>query len=98
MYSLFRLSTVFEKGSHKYGPNNWRKGIPLSRYLDSALRHLSEYAAGFRDEDHIAQAMWNVACLIETKWMIERGELPQDLNDLPPELEGAPWDLNDTNQ
>jgi hypothetical protein len=83
MFALFRLARVFEKGAIKYDADNWRKGIPLRRYLDSALRHICKFAEGHRDEDHAAQALWNIACLIETEHMIQTGQLPQSLNDLP---------------
>ncbi|MHA1304710.1 MAG: dATP/dGTP diphosphohydrolase domain-containing protein, partial [Candidatus Heimdallarchaeaceae archaeon] len=33
------VADVFERGAIKYGDRNWEKGIPLSRYIDSALRH-----------------------------------------------------------
>jgi hypothetical protein len=83
MHALFRLARVFEKGAIKYDDDNWRKGIPLRRYLDSALRHLCKFAEGHRDEDHAAQAMWNLACMVETEHMIHTGQLPAELNDLP---------------
>lgn len=81
-YALFRLAKIYEVGALKYLPNNWRKGQPLSRYLDSAFRHLVKGAAGWKDEDHFAQAMWNIAGIIETQKMIELGKLPPELNDL----------------
>lgn len=82
-HSIFRVSRIFEEGAKKYAPDNWRKGIPLRRYLDSALRHLCRFAHGARDEDHIAQAAWNILCLMETEYMINQKMLPQELNDLP---------------
>lgn len=36
-----RLAMIYEAGALKYGEHNWKKGIPLSRYLDSAERHLN---------------------------------------------------------
>ncbi len=83
MHAIFRLSRIFEEGAKKYSDNNWRKGIPLSRFMDSALRHLCKFAEGHRDEDHAIQAAWNLMCLIETEKMIERGLLPSELSDLP---------------
>ena len=72
-----------ENGAVKYGDRNWEKGQPLSRYFDSAIRHMYGYLAGLNDEDHLAAARWNIACIIHTEEMIERGLLPQELNDLP---------------
>ena len=57
---LARLAGVYERGAAKYSDNNWKQGIPLSRCLDSALRHLNQFKAGDRDEDHLAQAAWNI--------------------------------------
>jgi len=81
-YAIQRLARVYENGAVKYGPNNWRLGQPCSRYLDSALRHLFKAGSGWKDEDHLAQAMWNIAAIIETQKMIEVGTAPKELNDL----------------
>ncbi|HUS51203.1 MAG TPA: dATP/dGTP diphosphohydrolase domain-containing protein, partial [Candidatus Paceibacterota bacterium] len=37
--AIKRLAKHYENGAKKYGDRNWEKGQPLSRYLDSALRH-----------------------------------------------------------
>lgn len=71
-----------EHGAVKYGDRNWEKGQPLSRYLDSAIRHLVKFMQGHRDEDHLAAARWNIAGLMHTELMICRGELPSTLDDL----------------
>jgi len=81
-HAITRLAKHFENGAKKYGDSNWRKGIPLNRYLDSALRHLFKFADGERDEDHAIAAAWNLLCLIETEKMINDGELPKDLDTL----------------
>ena len=39
---LRRLAIVLEKGAEKYEERNWEKGMPLSRCLDSAMRHISQ--------------------------------------------------------
>jgi hypothetical protein len=74
---------VFEEGAKKYAARNFEQGIPLSRFIDSALRHMFKHLEGCRDEPHMAQAAWNVLAYIHTATMIERGMLPEDLNDLP---------------
>jgi len=95
-YAIQRLARVYEHGSIKYGQSNWRFGQPCSRYLDSALRHLMKAAAGWADEDHFAQSMWNIAAIIETQKMIELGSLDKSLDDLtsftPIWEEGLPVD------
>jgi hypothetical protein len=75
--ALRRLAGVYERGAVKYGDRNWEKGQPFSRLCDSALRHINEYREGWRDEDHLAQAFWNIAALLHFD------EVRPDLNDLP---------------
>lgn len=82
-YAIYRLARHFQNGARKYEKRNWEKGQPLSRYLDSALRHLFKHLGGMRDEDHLIAAAWNILCLVETERRIEREILPQELNDLP---------------
>jgi len=89
--ALFEVAKVFEEGSKKYAAHNWRKGIPLSRFMDSGMRHAAKYLRGDRDEPHDAMACWNFLCLIETRMMIEEGLLPESLNDLI----FNPLDIND---
>ena len=81
-YAIQRLARVYENGAIKYGDNNWRLGQPCSRYLDSAIRHLFKAGSGWKDEDHFAQAMWNIAAIIETQKMIELNTAPKKLDDL----------------
>lgn len=81
--ALIEVAKVYEEGAKKYDDNNWRKGIPLSRYVDSGMRHMAKWMIGWRDEPHLAQACWNFLSLIETIHMIEEGLLPAELNDLP---------------
>ena len=40
--AMLEVSKHFEDGAVKYGDNNWRRGIPLHCYIDSAVRHLPE--------------------------------------------------------
>ena len=65
MYSLpaaavLRLSKHYEQGATKYGRLNYQKGIPVSSFMDSALRHIFKYLDGWDDEDHLAAAAFNV--------------------------------------
>jgi len=77
------LAKHFEEGAKKYGDNNWLKGQPLSRYLDSALRHLFKVLAGQEDEPHDRAAAWNLMAYMETKERIRDGRLPKELDDMP---------------
>ncbi len=82
-HMIFRVSRHFENGEVVYGPDNWLKGLPLRRYIDSAFRHLCQYVAGDEKEDHLAAAIWNLMCHGETRNEIEVGRLPESLNDMP---------------
>ena len=84
--TLIRLAQHFEDGAVKYGDDNWRKGIPLRCFADSAFRHLCKHMIGQRDEPHLVAAIWNLACMYETQAMIEEGLLPETLNNLPEPL------------
>lgn len=65
--ALRRLAAVYEKGAAKYGEDNWQKGQPLSRFLDSAMRHTTAVLEGLEDEDHVFQAVWNLIAYAWTK-------------------------------
>jgi hypothetical protein len=79
--ALRRLAIHYELGAKKYGVNNWRKGQPLSVYFNSAMRHMFKWMLGWRDEDHLSAAIWNLASIVETEEMIKRNKLPQELDD-----------------
>lgn len=79
---LRRLAQVYERGATKYGDDNWRKGQPLRRYIDSGIRHLLAAAEGQEDEDHIMQAAWNCFAFAYTLRAVREGRLPEALNDL----------------
>lgn len=79
-YATRRLARHFEAGAAKYGDNNWTKGQPISRYLDSALRHINNYLEGQRDEDHIIAAAWNILAVADHE---ERFEPGHEVFDLP---------------
>jgi len=81
-HAITRLAQHFENGAVKYGDRNWEKGQPLSRFLDSALRHVFKYLGGSRGEDHLAAAAWNILACIETEYRIEQGSLPSELGNL----------------
>ena len=58
--SVLRLSQHYEAGAKKYKRWNFRQGIPISSFIDSACRHLAKYQCGMDDEDHLAAAAFNV--------------------------------------
>lgn len=59
---MLDVAKHFENGALKYGEHNWQKGIPISRYIDSAVRHLMKDCACETDEDHAAAFVWNCMC------------------------------------
>ena len=66
-YSMaLAVAKHMEEGSKKYGERNWEKGIPVSRYIDSATRHLLKHLRGDKDEPHETAFCWNLMCCIWT--------------------------------
>jgi hypothetical protein len=69
-----RIAQHYANGAKKYAPRNWEKGMPFSRYLNSALRHIISYMKGDKTEDHLAAAAWNIMAIIhfeelgQTQW------------------------------
>ena len=79
--ALRRVALLLERGAVKYGDNNWRKGQPFCRALDSADRHLHQYIDRIDDEDHLAQTVCNLLMVLQYEEDIERGWLPPELDD-----------------
>ena len=66
---LLEVSIHYAEGAKKYGPDNWMKGIPVSCYLDSALRHYLKWRRGDKDESHDRAFVWNVlSCVWEVDY------------------------------
>jgi len=81
-YPLRRLAKHYENGAKKYGKHNWMLGQPLSRYIDSMIRHTWAVQEGLNDEDHESAVIWNMISFMMTKKMIEEGHLPKELDDM----------------
>ena len=77
-FGLERLAKWYELGSKKYADRNWEKGMPISRYVDSAMRHLVKFIMGKDDEDHLAACAWNIFAIMHHQ---ELGET--HLDDMP---------------
>jgi hypothetical protein len=86
--ALFLVSRIYENGNKMRGIRNWEKGMPISEYLDSAMRHITRYIAGERTEPHLAQACWNVINALQTAIWVKMGLRPKELNDLPDHYTG----------
>lgn len=79
--ALIRLSKHFEAGAKKYEERNWEKGIPISSFIDSGLRHIACYMDGKTDEDHLCAATWNLICAMWTE------EKRPDMQNIPSRME-----------
>lgn len=78
-FSYQRLAKWYELGAAKYADRNWEKGLPIGRFLDSALRHINNFQLGKDDEDHLAAAVWNLFSIMHFQ---ETGQFAE-LNNLP---------------
>lgn len=89
---LYRDAKHYENGAEKYGDRNWEKGQPVSRYYDSAVRHLLQWMAGADDEDHLAAVRWNVGAIMWTEMQVADNKLPSTLVDVGPHaIEPEEW-------
>lgn len=80
-YPQKRLAQLYERGAEKYADNNWQKGQPLARYMESLERHLNDFKDGDMVEDHLASIAWNAFAFMWTKREIDEGRLPAALDD-----------------
>ena len=85
-FFLQALAEHAEKGAVKYAPasgdtshRNWERGYSIALCMDSAMRHLNQFAAGDTSEDHVVAAAWNLMAIYHVREMIERDALPDDL-------------------
>ncbi len=83
-FAAMRRAIVAEWGAANRGPRNWEKGIPLSRVLDSVLRHVTQYVAGDNSEDHLAQASFWLDAAMHYEVLCGAGKLPSSIIDIGP--------------
>ena len=76
--AIMEVSKHSENGAKKYGEHNVDKGLPVSSFCDSGMRHLAKYIDGWEDEPHLLAAAWNLL------WAIQM-EIKH------PELKDVPW-------
>lgn len=89
-HGILEVAKLLEAGANKYGERNWEKGIPVKRFIESALRHLNAALMQDQSEPHLVQAAWNCLCAIDTVKRIARGKFDPTLAD---ELLGE-WTLD----
>jgi hypothetical protein len=64
--TMKELAVHFENGAKIYGEHNCEKGIPKWSFIDSGLRHLTQFLNGEDDENHYIAAIWNLWMLMWT--------------------------------
>ena len=87
---LAAVARTCHEGAEKYGPHNWELGQPVSDILNHAIKHIYQYLAGDRSEDHLGHAAWNLLAAIHTTEL--HPELCSDLRRpgcLPPHDKGV---------
>jgi hypothetical protein len=77
---LERVAWHYQNNICKYGRDNWRKGIPARRCLQSLLRHTSAVVQGKDDEDHLSAIVFNVFCIMHAQMAFADDKT---INDLP---------------
>jgi len=73
--ALRKWAELMGRGAQKYGARNWELGMPVTRFVESGLRHFYQYLEGDRTEDHLAAVLFNVGAICR----FENGEW-DDLN------------------
>lgn len=66
--AMLEESVHYEDGARKYGERNWEKGLPVSSYLNSTIRHYLKWVDGWNDEPHDRAVIWNLLCMW---WTVE---------------------------
>ena len=96
MSTMKELAVHFEKGAKIYGEHNCEKGIPKWSFIDSGLRHLTQFLNGEDDENHYIAAIWNFWMLL---WTVikERTEFDDTshLTELNESVHIVPLSMND---
>lgn len=69
--ALEEISKTLMFGEIKHGRNNYKKGLPYSKFIGSAMRHLGKYNEGIdtdeeSGENHIAHCAANLLMLLWT--------------------------------
>tara|TARA_R110000765_G_scaffold5038_3_gene15665 strand:- start:2173 stop:2691 length:519 start_codon:yes stop_codon:yes gene_type:complete len=78
--AINRMAQRFAEGAAAHGDNNWRKGMPLSRFQDAIIRHAMAAGANDESEDHLAAILWNAAAWMDTQDGIRNCRLPASLD------------------
>ena len=82
-HAQMREGMIMTLGGVKYKLRNWELGLPISECLASAQRHIEQYKRGDTDEDHIAQARWNLGVILHFEEEIKAGRMDPAIDDMP---------------
>lgn len=70
--AIWEVVEVGEMGAKKYGNYNYKKGMPVTKYIDAAYRHIfKKWLWGGVDYDdesnlhHLAHGAWNILAALE---------------------------------
>jgi len=64
--AMLEAAIHYEDGLNKYDMDNWKKGINIRSYIDSAVRHYLKWRRGDTDERHDRAVLWNLLCCLWT--------------------------------
>lgn len=70
---LTRFASLLARGADKYGERNWQLANSteeLDRFRASALRHMTQWATGERDEDHAVAVAFNLMAYEYVAWKL----------------------------
>lgn len=79
--TYLRIANHYGGGAKKYDPWNWSKGMPLSVFHASFMRHIFAIIENQTDEDHLSAIFFNVAAILHFQ-MLER----EDTDDITSRL------------
>lgn len=65
-HALLCLAIHYGDGAEKYAERNWEQGLPLSSFLQSAVRHFIKWIEKWEDEPHDRAFLWNLFGIIRT--------------------------------
>lgn len=74
--ALRQWAELMGRGAVKYGDRNWEKGMPVSVFVASALRHFYQFLEGDRRENHLAAVLFNVGGILQMEEYAEQGTVP----------------------
>ena len=79
--TYLRIANHYSGGAKKYDPWNWSKGMPLSVFHASLMRHIFAVIQDKTDEDHLSAIFFNAAAILHFQ-TIGR----EDMDDVSPRL------------